>query len=110
MSPNEERRPTPEAAPLPTPDSPAKDHRFDSIGQLEDIRRFADHLYGGNTGTAHIAIGSEPHLNESGKYNHRHWDQHTFAWPDERDLLAKEMAARRCGFRCIHVHRTDAWR
>ena len=41
------------------------------------------------TGVAHIALGSDPYLNDKGKYCFKDWTEQRFKWPDEADWRAR---------------------
>lgn len=48
-------------------------------------------VYGSRTGRAHIALGSGPHINDAGRYAYQHWQETSFAYPAEADLMAAEL-------------------
>lgn len=56
------------------------------------MRRYFRALYGDHVGRAHIAVGSDPHRTDTGKYGFGHWSEHTFAWPTEADQLEREIS------------------
>jgi hypothetical protein len=59
---------------------------------MSDLREYLDACYGEGEGTAFMALGTDPYLTETGKYEHRHRDETAFAWPAEADRLEREIA------------------
>ncbi|MFN8019838.1 MAG: hypothetical protein U0P45_17220 [Acidimicrobiales bacterium] len=64
----------------------------DTVAADADARRgwaleYGRRLWGDHKGTACIATG-RPHVNEAGKYAHRDFAHHFFAWPAEADDFA----------------------
>lgn len=53
---------------------------------------FLASCFGDTAGRLHIGVGSEPYLTDAGKYAHKRFSQHTFAWPGEATLAQKEIA------------------
>lgn len=50
---------------------------------------FASVVLGDRPGVVCLALGREPYRDERGRYRHRTWSELQFAWPDERDLMAR---------------------
>ena len=74
-----------------TSSAPTNQGQPDSNGQADDLRAYLTACYGDTAGVAHIAVGSDPYLNDKGKYTFKDWSEHRFAWPDEADLLVTEV-------------------
>ncbi|WP_425308748.1 phage/plasmid primase, P4 family [Ammonicoccus fulvus] len=49
-------------------------------------------VLGSRAGNVIVAIGSGPYCDERGKYKHKSWSEHAFAWPAEADRLATAIA------------------
>ena len=57
----------------------------------QNLRGYLDAVYLDMTGVAHIALGGGPYLNDKGKYCFKDWTEHQFKWPDEADLVVREI-------------------
>lgn len=58
---------------------------------MSDLHEYFNAVYGDAVGRAHIAIGGGPHLTAAGKYSHKRWSEHHFAWPEEAGLVEREI-------------------
>jgi hypothetical protein len=69
--------------------------------QRASMRTFFDALFATQVGRVHFAVGSDPRLTDSGKYEFGDWSQHHRAWPDEADLIEREIGR--------EVHQSDVY-
>jgi hypothetical protein len=53
---------------------------------------YAAALWSGREGHAVLAFGRSGHVNDAGRYDHKTWDEVTFAWPTEAGLMLDEIA------------------
>ncbi|GAA1987166.1 hypothetical protein GCM10009817_30840 [Terrabacter lapilli] len=63
----------------------------EDCGPASAVASYLDAVFGESDGRAHLAVGSGQRL-EDGKLRFRSWVQSSFAWPAERDLLARNVA------------------
>ncbi len=61
------------------------------LGDNSMMLAFLGACFGDSTGRLHVGVGSGPHLADNGKYAHKAFSQHHFAWPDEARLAQREI-------------------
>jgi len=54
---------------------------------LSPTRQYLNAVYGDHTGTVFLALGTDPQLAKSGKYRQGRWNEVSFAWPADVDVL-----------------------
>jgi putative DNA primase/helicase len=57
----------------------------------EALEAYLDMLFGREQGYVATARGANPYRSSVGKYCHREWTEHTWAWPDDRPKLLSEV-------------------
>lgn len=55
------------------------------------LRAYLDAIFADTRGNAVMALGTDPHLTDSGRYKHGRWTETVFAWPAEADRLHRSI-------------------